>query len=182
MKNKNAVYYLIAGFAAVSLCLVVFLIYPLLKDIKSTSRQLVENKASLALMETENRQLDAFRGEYALYRENLEKINAIFVDQKNPIDAIKFLEKMAADYGISITINVSPSKNQPAAGATSAAFQIYAKGQFTDIMAFVENVELGPYLIKVNSMNLKKAGRDLDQEKIISGEIESTLAIEVITK
>lgn len=158
METKNKTYIITAIFAIVSCCVIVFLVYPTWKDIKDISNQIILDKSKSILVDLENATLDDFKKNYERYEPNLKKIDQLFIDPENPVDFIKFLEKTGRDTRISTDIDLtrmgqSGIKNNPQV----TDFQIYAKGDFSDMLAFSEKLEAGPYLVNVYDITIKRS-------------------------
>jgi len=183
MKTKNKIYQIIIIFLLIALFLVVFLIYPTLKDIKNNSKQILSNKGQLLFIDAENMELDNFKQGYKDYEPNLKKIDQLFIDPQNPIDFIKFLEKTASNSNISVEINlIPPQKNKNGDDPPTTFFQIYTKGDFLNILKFSERLEMGYYLIRINSFTIKKSDQSIGEDKSFSNRVDADFSIETINK
>lgn len=151
---KKDIYTISTIFGLVILVSVLFIIFPLIGKIKKNSDDLVARKASMALVESQAKEIEKFKNSYESYRPNFDKINLLYIDPKNPVDFFKFLEKEASYYNIKSTVSLSASpqdkKNQ------FINFKISTQGNFTDVLGFMEKIETGPYLIKVEGLTIKK--------------------------
>ncbi|MSU60445.1 MAG: hypothetical protein EXS52_00830 [Candidatus Staskawiczbacteria bacterium] len=100
MDVKNKIYITITLFSAAALTLIALLVYPTFKDIKNISGEILLKRVEASSMDFQNRALDNFKKKYKEYGSNLVKINQSFVDIKNPVDFIEFLEKTATESDI----------------------------------------------------------------------------------
>lgn len=183
MELKNTIYQTIAIFLIIILCLIVFLVYPLLRDIKSNSGKILSDNAKAIFVESEIKELENFEKNYQEYRPHLNKIDGLFVDVKNPIDFIRFLEKTASDSQLGIEINLLPQQKSLSSNVVPAVFfQIYTKGDFVNMVRFSERLESGDYLIMINNMTIKKATKLQDASKNIDNKVEGEFLLEIIQK
>ena len=173
---KRKIYSYSALFSLVSICLVVFFAYPGLKEINAILTQILTDRANMALISAQSRELAVFKEEYELYKTGIEKIEKLFVDSQNPIDLIKFLEKSAADRGIASNISLSPYDGNSDFQLT----QVSLKGNFSSIIEFARKIENGPYLINIKSFSTKKLFKGDQKEN--SYEIEANLLLEATVK
>lgn len=175
MKNRNKIYIIIITFSFVALALIVFIISPVLRDIKNGSNEILLDKSKVISIDEQKKQLDDFKKKYNNYSHNLEKINQLFVDSKDPVDFIKFLEKSANDSGINtdVKLNVSLSAegfdNLPVVISS-----ISATGKFLDILKFSEKLDTSPYLMRIKNATIKKS--------LKGPTVDANFLVEAITK
>lgn len=151
MKNKNKKYIILLIFIITIFLLVAFLVFPVMEDIKNGSEEILSNKARAIFMDKEINEIDSFKKNYKDYEPNFRNINNLFIDQKNPINFIDFLEKEASESGVKINIDIFlPEKSE------NAVFKIYSQGNFLNTLKFLEKVERSPYLVKIKSITMRK--------------------------
>ena len=73
MKRNNKINIILSIFALVSLFLAVFLVLPLLSEIKKDSEDLVSAKNSVVALVNQADQIENFKNNYQIYKQNLEK-------------------------------------------------------------------------------------------------------------
>lgn len=168
-------------FLLITMVLVVFLAYPTFLDIQRNSEEILLSKGAVVTLDEQNKAINDFKANYKSYESRLGKINQSFINADNPIDFIKFLEKTALDSGnLSLDINVVSSPKQTVYNLPAAAFQINTNGDFTNIMQFIEKIEHGPYLIKTQTLAMKKMVL-LDEENS-SINVDAQFLINVVTQ
>jgi len=182
MRTQNKIHTILIIFVFTTLLLIVFLVYPTLKSIKNGSEEILSDRSRDVFINSEIREVDNFKKKYKDYKSNLEKIDKLLVDSKNPVDFIEFLEKIASDFNVITDINFVPSKEKDANNGSLVIFQISAKGDFLNILRFIEKLETGPYLIEIQNLTIKKSEKEIDKEKNISNRIDANFLIEVTTK
>lgn len=156
----------------ISLIFIFLIICPLLNNIKKNSEALISQKRELASLESEIENLKNFEKIYQSHRENLEKIDKLFIDPEIPTDIIKFvgfLRKIAEDSQISIDISSPTPKKEIAVDPwSSITFQVALKGKFSNFGKFLEKIETGPYLIEILNLNARR----LTEKELESKEFE----------
>lgn len=160
---------------ALVICFVVFLIWPLFKEIKENSEKIISQKVALATLEIENENLKEFKSYSEKTKVNLEKLDTLFVDPELPVDFINFLEKIARDCQLSIKIT-------PLAGRLigepwpTLRFQISSTSTFPNLLRFLEKLESSIYLIEIQDLNINQLA------KAELGDVQTTLSLKVFTK
>ena len=158
MKIKiNSIHIYSLGFALVALLTIVFLVYPTLKDIKQNSDTILKNKSELVFTDEQSKAIEKFKDSYGNYEPNLKKIDQILIDPKNPIDIIEYLESSARESGVDLHVNLIESKKKENLyGLPMIIFNISADGTFDDLLHFSEQLEKGPYVIKIKNISMSK--------------------------
>lgn len=163
--------YLIGGiFVILHLMLIIFIIFPLIRDIKKTSTDLILQQFEIFLLEQSKENIENLRKVYQTHQRDLEKIEASFVDPEIPIDFIRFLEKTAADSRVGIKISLTEGGSIPPSGLS---FNIFLESSFPNFLRFLERVENGSYSIEVSNANIKRT---------IEGQISIALILSTLAK
>ncbi len=186
MKLQNKNYVISTIFGLIALALIIFLIYPSFNDVKKNSQELFTAKKELILLDAQIRELENFDDNYTSYQPNLEKTNQLFVDSKNPIGFIQFLETIASDFEITIEISLlfplkKESKIEPWSNIT---FQVSSKGIFSNFLKFFEQLEQSQYLIEAQNLTIRRlSDRELGmEEKYSLGDINAVFLMKVFAK
>ncbi len=162
--------------------LVVFLIYPALKDIKSNSIEVLSNREKTAFIHLQSKELDKYSKSLTNYKGNLDKIDQLFIDPKNPVNFIKFLEKTSSDLNIEVSVNlVTPSSKEINSAYHTSSFLINVIGNFQNIIRFSEKLETSPYLLKINSLSINKLVQDEENQKS-SNLLGASFMVQVVNK
>lgn len=162
-----------------------FLVLPIFKEIKESSQEALSQKAALAALETKTKNLEEFRNQPAEMKANLEKVDALFVNQGVPVDFISFLEKVSRESGLSIKI--IPLASQTERNPWPALnFQVSTYGSFPNLLKFLEKLESGIYLIEIQSLNVARLGeaeiKSSTYEKLSLGDTRTLLSLKVFSK
>lgn len=168
MGNKNF-YLTLSVFGVIALILIAFCVWPLFNSIRNDSLDLVSAKNSIATISAQLVETAKFKERYQSYRPNLDRLSQFFVDPKNPVDFIKFLESSAANSNLSPQISLVKATD----AQQSVVFRVYLKGAFTGVTNFLSTIESGPYLIYAD---------DLSVEGLQSQKVDAALTINVFTK
>jgi len=183
MKNKSITYLLLIFSLLVPIFAVAFLAYYLIGSINSDSTTILADEGKVILAKEESVQLDNFTKKYKDYQPNFQAADQVFVDPQDPIDFIKFLEKTAADNNVTADINlVTNAKNSAGDGLPVLVFGIFSKGSFANILRFSEKLETGPYLIRMQQLDIQKNTSQDPKDKSSLGDIAANMSIEVVTK
>ncbi|OGZ72432.1 MAG: hypothetical protein A2908_03285 [Candidatus Staskawiczbacteria bacterium RIFCSPLOWO2_01_FULL_38_12b] len=188
LKNKNYITFLIFGLIILSL--VLFLVLPLLTEIKNGSKNLLSKKNNTAVLQAQSNEIENFKKEYRNYKTNLEIMDQLFIDPQNPVDFIKFLENTANDTGIKIEISLAPISQQK--NEKFITLQLFSSDNFIKIMNFTEKLENGPYLVEIKNVAIKKqppkTPSNLASEQVEtndgapSEEVDANFSINIFTK
>ncbi len=177
MENTNKkIYTSLSIFIFISLFLVIFVICPLLNGIKKDSIELISGKNKIVTLEAQNIEAENFKKNYNNYRLNLEKIDQMFVDPANPVDFIKFLENTASKCNVTSQISLSFPKDYKKTNQNSVILQFYSNGNFSDLLDFSRKIELGSYLIEVESLTIR------DSKESSGGKFIANFTIKVFIK
>jgi Tfp pilus assembly protein PilO len=174
MNPRKKIYLWLFIFIIISLFFLVFLIPKFLREIRAKSQELISLKNELASFQKEVESFEKLAKIYQNYQPNLEKIDKIFIDPKEPIDFFKFLEENANHFQLEYKISPLPGKEEE----KSLSFQISVSGSFNNFLKFLERIENSPYLIDVLDLNVKKTIKKEVPESII----EANFSIKVYTK
>lgn len=180
MITLKRMYSIIAVFAVAAAALGAFLIYPLFTQIKSVSADILQKRGEIANAGVQNKELDAFREKFKDYEPNLQKMDALFIDAKDPLDFITFLEKVAEGSGVGISITLLSSQEKITGLWPSLAFQISATGKYAGMLDFFEQLEVGPYLTRTRKLSLRpRYGED---GKKSLGQVDADVVLEAFVK
>ena len=111
VKPKNQIYITLFVFGLIILSLILFFIFPYFQEIKNDSEALLSGKNNLAFLGDQVSEVEKFKNNYESYKPNLEKIDQLYVDPKNPADFFEFLEKTASDCQVKSDISLSVSSS-----------------------------------------------------------------------
>lgn len=163
------IYISLAFFIVAAIALISFAIIPLAESIKEDGENFIGYQNELNLAERKIDNLKGFKKVYPDYKQNLEKIDNLFVEAEAPIEFLTFLERTA--YGSQIFLKVSSSKAQEGAPDywPSLVFQISTYGTPANFLKFLEKVENSNHLIEINNLTIKK----LSEKELMSKEIPS---------
>ena len=180
------IYLSIAMFGIISTLLVVFVMWPLFKEIKAISQNLFLKKNKIVYLSEERENIKKIENLYKTYQSDLDRIENLFVDPEVPIEFIGFLEKSATDSQIKLEISsmtraAAKGENEATASLTTRAAakggdeqssattkkteqepwqslsaQLLVTGSFSNFSKFLHKLENGPYLIEVLDLNTKK--------------------------
>lgn len=184
MNIREKTYLAIIIFIIFAAALYVFFISPVYKEIDNESNNLIGQKINLNLIEKKQKELERLEKKYLEIQSNLEKTQDLFVDKKEPLSFISFLEVNAAESNL--WLEISPAviqkdlvvkkqekkagpdelkgekneerqiakKEEPQDLWPSLIFNISLTGPFPNFMKFFEKLENSDFLVEINSVAL----------------------------
>jgi Tfp pilus assembly protein PilO len=186
MTIKNKINLSLIIFILLAILLILFVIYPLLKEIKINSEEFISKKQSLTLLEKKIENLRQYQTTWREIEPNLERIDKLFIDPELPVEFISFLEKTASDCELSVEISPFSGQKTTNDPWPSLLFQIKTTASFSKFLKFLEKLENSPYLIEIQNLNVKRlTEKELEQkilEKFSPGDTINTILIKVYTK
>jgi len=99
------IYLSIVMFGIISTLLVVFVMWPLFKEIKAISQNLFFKKNKIVYLSEERENIKKIENLYKTYQSDLDRIENLFVDPEIPIGFVDFLEKTATSSQIKLEIS-----------------------------------------------------------------------------
>ena len=190
MTPRNKINLSLIIFSILSICLIVFIIYSLFDGIKKNSESLISQKAASVSFGAKIKELEEFQTVYQDLKPNLEKIDALFIDSKVPVEFINFLETTSQEYQNLIKISPGLPLKTERDPWLSIVFQITSTGSFPNFLRFLAKIETSPYLIEVQNLNVKRLTEKALMSKAPNqglaegslGDVEATLLIKVYAK
>ena len=167
-------------FIGIFLGLVLFVVFPLVKNIKESSQQLLLEEEARLTFSKEIENFQNFKEAYQAVEPDLKEVESSFIIPEPPIEFINFLEKTAADSNILLEISsVSPEKSE---GKTwpSLDFNLQASGSFSNFSRFVERLENSLYLIEIYDLNMRKSSGASDESS--TENVSVNFSLKVFTK
>ncbi len=180
---KNPVYIKIAIFLLMDILIIIFAIYPIIKDIEININELVSGQNNMAFLESQVNEIESFKKNVNLYKDNIDRALLMFINSENPVDFIKFLEAASSESEITSEISIPVSKED--IKSATVVFQISAIGKFSNVLKFLEKIESGSYLVKVQNLTLKKIEDSpllKTAKRTSSDNVKATFLISVISK
>ena len=160
MNFKNRLYSILIIFTLALVLIIIFLVYPLFLDIKNISRETLSNKEESAFLQDQSREFDSFKNKISIYEPDLFKMEKIFIDPKDPVKFIEFLESTSLNSNIELSINLVKDTTKDSLNNPQVSyFQVDARGSFQNIMIFFQKIEKGPYLLKINKASISNLGK-----------------------
>ena len=130
------IYLVIGTIIIINLILIIFIVFPLINNIKNISKDLVSQKSEIFMLEQREANLKNLKEIYNFNKKNFEKIDTSFVDLNTPIGFISFLEQIAANSQAGIEISLTEGKSSFENGLS---FSISLGSSFPNFLKFLEN-------------------------------------------
>lgn len=171
--------------AIVIICLICFLVFPLIEKVKITSAIFWEkNRIFSLLIKKDKDYLAELEKEHKDYESSIILSEKAFLDSDKAVEFIFALELIALQTGNKHEINeiVLPGTEKKEG---ILPFQVSLWGSFPDLIRFLVNLENMTYLVDVDSIQIKRlTERDVFGKKagLSIGDVESIMRIKVYTK
>jgi Tfp pilus assembly protein PilO len=172
MNENNKKYINLSVFLIVVLALIFLCVWLILR-IDEDSKDLILAKNDIVTLEAQIVEAKNFNKNYETYKPNFERVDQLFVDPKNPVNLIEFLENTSANSGITSQISMSPLTKTAQKFIT---LQVSSKGSFFGMMDFSKKIESGSYLIEIENLTIKNS-----DEKNITADYSSRMVNAIFT-
>ena|SRR3989304_321641 len=157
MTPKNKIY-ITCGFTLAAAALaIVFAVLPLFRGISKNAEDSVAARKEILSLDSEIKNFSTLEKQYQQYKDNLAKIDQLFINAEIPIDFLRFLEELATTSGVAA--DISPVSSVRAEGKWSTfGLNLSVSGSYLNFARFLEKMENAPYLIRVKNMNIRSLG------------------------
>jgi hypothetical protein len=153
-KSKTILTLIIVAFLAA--LLVIFLIYPTYTDIANNSQELILEKQKMKALEEKIGNIQYFRDNSEQIEANISKASEFFAASDAPVNFITFLERIAKESQTSMEIVPSVPVEDEKLPWEHITFRIATVSTFPNFLKFLDKLESGPYLIKIENLQIKR--------------------------
>ncbi len=158
--------------------ILLFSIWLCFEKIKSGSEKLFLERTRIAGLENQVIEIENFKKDYNNYSSNLRKIDQLFIDPQNPLSFIEFLENSALS--ANVELQISPLIFSKEESYKTVSLQLTTKGNFFEVIKFLEILEKGPFLLSVENLSMGSSGSlKLDSKNPL---IQGNFSIKALTK
>ncbi|MCH7604689.1 hypothetical protein IID24_01755 [Patescibacteria group bacterium] len=131
-----------------------FVTYPIMRGIIDDHQQVFLQKQDLALIGADTKNVEQFQRSFAVYNVELERLSDLFIDQIIPIEFIKFLEQLAENHQLDLTVSLGVPKKAQGDPWPSIGFNLTLRGSYANTLKVLEKIENAPYLVELESMQM----------------------------
>lgn len=151
--NINKINILLAVILLSAFVFILFVIFPILGQIQKNADRLVVLRQEKLILEDQLTALQDYKETARDVQKNLDALEDMFVNVQFPVDFVQFLENLASENDLLIEIS------SPAGGEEDgyAMFQLALRGTSPDFTRFIARLETGPYLVKIQQMQIQRA-------------------------
>jgi len=177
LESNKKIYLFLFSFIGLYLVLILFIIFPLIGEIKENSQQLLSEKETQLSFSEEKKNLQDFKTIHREIEPDLEKVEDLFANLDVPIESIYFLEETASSSNVLIKISsiVLNEKKEP---WPFLDFHLQTFSSFSNFSKFIERLENSPYLIEIYDLNIRKlANQDLGTKELAEFSLEDVAAV-----
>ena len=146
----------LAASAVILLVFTAFILFPLLRSIRSDSSRVFAARQELSQVSMYEEQTQKFE-ELSRAREgDVAVLRNLFVDRNTPIAFIEFLETYSQNSQVSLEIRPVESLKKEADVWDSIDFELTGRGPFPGALSFLKQVERAPYLLEFKNVILQR--------------------------
>jgi len=179
MAIKKKIYLTLIIFSLLIILMVVFIIFPLLGQIKNNAKELIVQKEKFVALEAKITNLEKFKVLYVELQHFLKQIDNLFVDARVPVEFISFLEETSEKSQLKIEILPGSDKEMEKDFWPYLTFQITSTGSFPNFLKFLEKLENSLYLLEVQNVSIGKLTGDKD---VVSDDVRANFSVKVFVK
>lgn len=180
MKAKQKVIIAAVSFILLNVIFLVVIVYTVLQGVLEDRGQVVTHKYELLQLqeyEKGSRELEMFSTQYA---GEFLQFESLLVDSQTPIAFFRFLDNTANLFRL--RIEKAPGAVQHLKGDRWPSFEIRLAGNglYPDLMAFLQKIENGPYLLEIKTITITGEGGFIGLGS--QGKVEFTSSWKVFTR
>ena len=168
-------------FTTIALLLIILLVWPLVRDIKKSSDDLLVIRQTISSLGASIEDLEQFKTTYKRLNDDLAKARALFVNRDMPVDFIEFLEGAADDSQLAIAISPASVREVKGDIWPSMNFKLSLSGSATSCFKFLEKLETSPFLLDIQNFSITKTEQEEaqsnSQEGLPPGEVRADFLI-----
>jgi len=186
MISNKKIYLSTIIFGILSVSLIVFVIWPLFREVRTTSQNLFLEKNKIVYLSKEKENLQNIEQSYKAHQPDLDRIENLFIEPSVPIELINFLEKVAISSQVKSEISSMTQNTGKIDSWPSLSLQLSVTGSFANFSKFLDKLESGPYLIEVLNLSARQLTKNELEAKelknIPDADTETILSIKVFTR
>lgn len=185
---KRKIYITLGLCGIVSVGFIILVILPLVNDIKEQSELFVSQREDLAVLRGKIEDIRQFLKVSEVNQDNLDKIDALFINPQVPTDIIKFvgfLREAAEDLGENIIISGPAIRGKVKTDFwPSADFSVSnLTGYSQDLSECLGKLEAAPFLVEIQQLNIARSKSRLPGESADAArKVSADFLIKVYTK
>jgi len=162
IKVNNKTKIIISSLAVIILCVVAyyFAIYNSLQAIKETEDKIIVQKIEQDKKYSESISQKQLIGKMKMVESQLKKVDSIFINKDRMLDFVTTIEGIAAANKVNQTINISDSADK-SSGFSKNILNLAAKGNYKNILNFLEDLESLNYYINIDILDVQKTQEDI---------------------
>jgi Tfp pilus assembly protein PilO len=152
-KQKRKIYYLIAGVTVLAVIVLVFIIIPTVNRIKTLNTEIYNQR-----LDIETRYLLSHGPErninIAKIKDDEEKLSSLFIKNGSELEFITSIENAAQANNLTQQIRLQPANAKITETIESVPMSVSLRGNFADILKYIQSLEKLNYYINISSINL----------------------------
>lgn len=163
----------LGSFALTVLVLVAFILFPLIRAIRSDGAKVFAARQELHKVSLYEKQIQRFEELSQKLQQDVAVSRNLFVDSHTPIAFIEFLENYSQRSQVSLKITPVESLQKEEDVWDSLDFELAGKGLYPNVLSFMKQLEYAPYLLEFKNAII---------QRLATGEVDFSLLVKVYTK
>jgi hypothetical protein len=182
MEIKHIKYTIVSVCIVLAIMVFLYFSYSMFLGAQKISQDVADLRRSLISDRIQNEELASFKVIHDKYRTNLESIHNSLVLADNPIDFITFIETIASNNNIKAEVSIINQAQEKKLIGASMVFSVIIEQDFSSVIKFIKDLEVGPYASRVKSISMKKVIANNNLPKVSNGIVEAYITIEALTR
>lgn len=149
-QNKKKVFISVGLIMVPLVLIVIFIIYPTVKEIVSMNLEIVQERRELEAKLARGQNVKKTNDTLQEVAQSIEKLDGIFIQQNHELEFVTQLENIAAENNISLNINSDFNGSKITEKIKQITLQINITGDYDKIIKFLQATESLPNYYNVN--------------------------------
>jgi len=164
MNPKKEISIIAALCSIITIFVVVFGIWPIFEKVRENSQTLIETEREMDMLDVKSENFEESEDSFFALEINKD-LAEFFIDPDIDNNFIEFLEGLAQDLSVPIEVSRYTFKKQEGDIWFPHGYKISCSGPFQNILRMVGKLETSPYLIEINSLEIRRtADEETEQE------------------
>lgn len=176
-------YIIIFAFLTIYLVVIFAFIVPVTKEIFALIKSANKIDEQIASLDVNNKYYLDFENKYKDYKTNFDKIDGVFLGKDDSFEFVEFLENSSKEFNLNSEILPVAEfvKSKSANNWSDITFNVVASGNFLDILSFINKIENGQYLSRIDNLNIKLVTKEGPKKQQIRTS-QAAFSIKVFSK
>lgn len=150
------IYLAVLIFCLADILLFVFAVWPLVKQIKASADNLINQKTKLVVLESQSAGLDSFQQNLTDLKNYTQLVQSAFVEPSAPVRFLEFLENQTQAHQLKMSAMPFDVPSVRGDIWSSVGVRLELEGKTADCLRFAEMLENSQWILTVTRFDLRK--------------------------